>query len=329
VDASGLPAGSTQLVVSGAAGNDVVLGGGGSDVLTGGADDDVLIGGLGDDVLDGGAGDDVLIGGGGDDVFIGGEIVIQNIVGGGNDTERVTEATLARADWIVTHIQIVDGRTVITIGGRSFALVGTDLSEVVAEAAELLASAEGPGPIGDFVWEDIDRDGVQDAGEPGIAGVAVRLLDANGSVVAETVTDGQGRYQLVPTSAAPFTLEVVVPVGFQPTLVNVGGDDAVDSDADPANVVVGRLETAVRVGVDDSGDAPDGGLDIGLVAVAVEVEVTTTTTTAASTTAVPTTTVVVTTTAEPTTVVPTTVPPTEVPPTEVPTTALPTSLPAG
>jgi hypothetical protein len=34
--------------------------------------------------------------------------------------------------------------------------------------------------IGDFVWEDIDGDGVQDAGEPGIENVTVTLQDDNG-----------------------------------------------------------------------------------------------------------------------------------------------------
>ena len=49
--------------------------------------------------------------------------------------------------------------------------------------------------IGNFVWHDMDSDGVQDAGEPGISGVTVRLYDAGGtSLLAETVTDAQGIY---------------------------------------------------------------------------------------------------------------------------------------
>jgi hypothetical protein len=34
--------------------------------------------------------------------------------------------------------------------------------------------------LADFVWEDIDGDGVQDAGEPGIENVTVTLQDDNG-----------------------------------------------------------------------------------------------------------------------------------------------------
>ncbi len=119
-------------------------------------------------------------------------------------------------------------------------------------------------PIGDFVWLDADGDGLQDAGEPGLPGVVVRLLDAGGAVVGEDVTDEGGRYELTPTSAGPFTLEVVLPAGYQPTLVDVGQDDAIDSDADPANVVVGPAETTVRVDVGDAAGV-EGDLDIGLI----------------------------------------------------------------
>ena len=36
-----------------------------------------------------------------------------------------------------------------------------------------------PVSIGDYVWEDIDGDGIQDVNEPGISGVTVRLYTAS------------------------------------------------------------------------------------------------------------------------------------------------------
>ena len=48
------------------------------------------------------------------------------------------------------------------------------------------------GSIGDFVWHDFNRDGVQDPGEPGIAGVTV-TLDCGGGTV-DAVTDAGGLY---------------------------------------------------------------------------------------------------------------------------------------
>ena len=47
--------------------------------------------------------------------------------------------------------------------------------------------------IGDFVWFDTDRDGVQDSGESPVEGVVVNLIDPDdGSVVANTTTDADG-----------------------------------------------------------------------------------------------------------------------------------------
>lgn len=59
------------------------------------------------------------------------------------------------------------------------------------------------GQIGDFVWLDSDRDGTQDAGEPGLGGVTLNLvadvnqdglLDAGDTVLATTTTDTAGAY---------------------------------------------------------------------------------------------------------------------------------------
>ena len=48
--------------------------------------------------------------------------------------------------------------------------------------------------LGSTVWLDDNGDGDQDAGEPGIAGVEVQLMDDNGNVIATTTTDADGTY---------------------------------------------------------------------------------------------------------------------------------------
>ena len=48
--------------------------------------------------------------------------------------------------------------------------------------------------LGSTVWLDSNGDGDQDAGEPGIAGVEVQLLDTDGNVIATTTTDADGNY---------------------------------------------------------------------------------------------------------------------------------------
>lgn len=80
------------------------------------------------------------------------------------------------------------------------------------------------GAIGDFVWNDLDGDGVQDGGEPGLSGVTV-YFDANGNGMLDggedsKVTDGSGAYRFDNLAANTYTLRVdttTVPSGFQRT----------------------------------------------------------------------------------------------------------------
>ena len=46
------------------------------------------------------------------------------------------------------------------------------------------------GSIGDAVWFDVNGDGVQDAGEPGIAGVTMKLLDGLGNPILQDPVTG-------------------------------------------------------------------------------------------------------------------------------------------
>ena len=51
-----------------------------------------------------------------------------------------------------------------------------------------------PVTIGDFVFKDTNGNGIQDAGELGIAGVTVHLFDPLGNSLATAVTDANGNY---------------------------------------------------------------------------------------------------------------------------------------
>jgi uncharacterized repeat protein (TIGR01451 family) len=87
------------------------------------------------------------------------------------------------------------------------------------------------GAIGDYVWLDGNANGLQDAGEEGIPGVAVTLHAADGSLLATTSTDATGYYgfnNLLPDS---YYVEFAGQPGLRFSLAGQGGDDTVDSDA--------------------------------------------------------------------------------------------------
>jgi hypothetical protein len=88
--------------------------------------------------------------------------------------------------------------------------------------------------IGDFVWHDLDEDGIQDVGEPGLAGVVVTLLNAHLNTIATTTSDASGRYLFSDLEPGDYVVEFQTPSSFFPTQQRQGIDPAVDSDIDPS-----------------------------------------------------------------------------------------------
>jgi hypothetical protein len=64
------------------------------------------------------------------------------------------------------------------------------------------------GFIGDLVWWDIDDDGRQDEGEPGIPGVTVELLQGD-VVIKTTVTDASGLYNFTNLPDGDYTVRIL------------------------------------------------------------------------------------------------------------------------
>ena len=73
-----------------------------------------------------------------------------------------------------------------------------------------------PGTLGDVCWLDLNEDGLQGAGEGGIAGVRVEA-QRNGETVAETVTDQYGFWRISDLYPAVYTLKVTPPAEVKPT----------------------------------------------------------------------------------------------------------------
>ena len=68
--------------------------------------------------------------------------------------------------------------------------------------------------VGDHVWFDANNNGLFDTGELAAAGVAVRLLNGSGAVVASTVTDGTGFYRFSNLSPGVYSVELTAPAGY-------------------------------------------------------------------------------------------------------------------
>ncbi|MCY1567243.1 SdrD B-like domain-containing protein [Staphylococcus pettenkoferi] len=91
--------------------------------------------------------------------------------------------------------------------------------------------------LGDYVWEDTNKDGIQNKEEKGIEGVTVILKDENGAEISRTTTDQDGKYKFTGLKNGKYTVEFVAPEGYVPTKENVG-NDSLDSDGSSVEVTI-------------------------------------------------------------------------------------------
>lgn len=101
-----------------------------------------------------------------------------------------------------------------------------------------------PIEIGNRVWLDTDRDGQQDAGEPGLGGISVSLCTGAGVLIATTTTDTNGQYvfssasttALQPNTAYQVKFPTILAAGRTLTTTKTGSNTATDSDPSAAGV---------------------------------------------------------------------------------------------
>jgi hypothetical protein len=152
-------------------------------------------------------------------------------------------------DTFTYPVLIPAGATELTIEPLS---VGDGTSNVPASlswvnvAVCLPLEPECTGVIGDFIWNDLNGNGLQDDGEPGISDVLVYLEDEQG-VIDMTTTDSQGHYEFTGLCAGRYFVcpdNTSVPEGFVPCPTEVGDDDTIDSNPNCAEVVLDENDSS-------------------------------------------------------------------------------------
>ena len=147
------------------------------------------------------------------------------------------------------------------------------------------ASAAGTAVIGDFVWHDLNQNGVQEAGEPGITGVTVALLPAAGGSPVQTAVTRGGYYLFTGVAPGSYVVDVTdangVLAGYTLTVGSVdptppffaaAGDVLLDKDFGYFNGT-GTLHSisdrvwfdANRNGILDGGESGIGGVTVTLI----------------------------------------------------------------
>jgi Ca2+-binding RTX toxin-like protein len=248
---------------------DGLYGSAGNDKLLAGRGDDWLVGGPGADTLDGGAGRDILVGDNAASITImigGGTAVTWNLAGTSSPATWNVSGGPGPTTWDVTGLTgegddlLIGGANddaLFGVGGRDTMFGGTLMASGVPtpmeqDGADFMDGGAGDdveysddafAPVGvrpsgpavsGRVWSDTNGDGLQDNGEPGMAGVTVELYNGTTSVLEDTVTtDIVGDYSFVGLHAGDYYARFVklAPVqDFSPK--DAGSDDTLDSDPD-------------------------------------------------------------------------------------------------
>ena len=114
--------------------------------------------------------------------------------------------------------------------------------------------------LGDYVWIDDDQDGTQNETGTGLNNVQVDLYSggADGIIgtfddilqaTTFTTNDGSGNpgwYEFPGLAAGDYQVCFSPPPPYQPTITNAGGDDTLDSDADPSTLCAPVTTLAVN-----------------------------------------------------------------------------------
>jgi len=178
-----------------------------------------------------------------------------------SSTEPVPASDVKRLRWVLDRplspgesatvrfsANVPTGYSEFNVTNTAVLKTGT-LSEVDQDSWTTVIA--GPNRIGDFVWKDIDRDGVQDPGEPGIPEIGVSLyvdvngdglLDAGDLLYATTSTDSNGAYLF---SSLPDARYIVVV-------------DALDADLPYGYTLKAGVSDRFAVDLDSSGSNPSG-----------------------------------------------------------------------
>ncbi len=139
---------------------------------------------------------------------------------------------------VAVHSPLPAGAVALANQGRVTALelapLATDDPATPAVGDPTLTPLAVPVAIGDFVWSDANGNGIQDPGELGLGGIAVRLLDGAGNPLATTTSAADGSYRFDRLSPGSYQVEFTAPPGYLLSPQRQGADRSKDSDPDPA-----------------------------------------------------------------------------------------------
>ncbi len=111
----------------------------------------------------------------------------------------------------------------------------------------------GTASLGNLVWFDLNKDGLQTAGEPGVQGVSVSLYDNANTMLATTTTNADGEYYFIGLTPGTYGVGFSnLPVGYTLTTENIDAQGINGSANSDANATTGLTPTVTLVAGDNN-----------------------------------------------------------------------------
>jgi len=105
-------------------------------------------------------------------------------------------------------------------------LVSTSTQPIFSPIENIENDTESTAVLGNLVWEDMNGDGIQNLGEPGLPKVIVKLFDASHTLLDIKMTNEKGFFRFKDLKEGDYQLEFERPNGYNFTFcgLNTGGD---------------------------------------------------------------------------------------------------------
>jgi hypothetical protein len=144
-----------------------------------------------------------------------------------NNVEAVRIETPAAGTYVITvRAQRVNG----SFGAQPFALVATSKQNFGAGQNSVELGQANAGALSGVFFADVNRNGVRDAGEPGIAGASVVIRQTSGALSRQATTNASGAYQATNLPAGDYSITVLPPPGYTLTTAATANKSVVPGD---------------------------------------------------------------------------------------------------
>jgi uncharacterized repeat protein (TIGR01451 family) len=151
--------------------------------------------------------------------------VVSNLVG--NPTNLLVNYTLPAGTSVSVRIR---GTLNVPLVSTQFVNTATVTNNQTPPQSAWVTNVSVANRVGDYVWSDVNGNGIQNGGEPGLTGVVVRLYSSASNLLLTTTSGVAGAYAFTNLPTGSYFLEFVTPTNYLPTVQDAGGDDALDSD---------------------------------------------------------------------------------------------------